>query len=85
MFSVYGVTGQTFRGTLEQLNRVPGVFAARHARASTAKAMNWARNSASRPAAPVMTRRPRARRAPPLTRRCCIAMWNAIRSATPGR
>lgn len=32
MFSVYGVTGQTFRGTLEQLNQVPGVFAARHAR-----------------------------------------------------
>ncbi len=32
MFSVYGVTGQIFRGTLEQLIQVPGVFAARHAR-----------------------------------------------------
>lgn len=32
MFSVYGVTGQTFRGVLEHLIRVPGVFAARHTR-----------------------------------------------------
>lgn len=32
MFSVYGVTGQTFRGTLEHLIQVPGAFATRHAR-----------------------------------------------------
>lgn len=32
MFSIHGVTGQTFRGTLEHLIQVPGVFAARHAR-----------------------------------------------------
>lgn len=32
MFSVHGVTGQTFRGTLEHLVQVPGVFAARRAR-----------------------------------------------------
>ncbi|MEW5966143.1 MAG: CBS domain-containing protein [Pseudomonadota bacterium] len=32
MFSIHGVTGQTFRGSLEHLIRVPGVFAARHAR-----------------------------------------------------
>lgn len=32
MFSVYGVTGQTFRGTLEHLIQVPGVYAARHGR-----------------------------------------------------
>lgn len=32
MFSVYGITGQTFQGTLEQLHQVPAVFAARRAR-----------------------------------------------------
>ncbi|MCL4471408.1 MAG: CBS domain-containing protein [Gammaproteobacteria bacterium] len=32
MFSVHGVSGQTFHGTLEQLIQVPGVVAARHAR-----------------------------------------------------
>lgn len=32
MFSVYGVTGSTFRGTLEQLVRVPGVIKSRNAR-----------------------------------------------------
>ncbi len=32
MFSVYGVTGSTFRGTLEQLVRVPGVIKSRDAR-----------------------------------------------------
>lgn len=32
MFSVHGITGQVFRGPLEQLNQVPGVLAARHAR-----------------------------------------------------
>lgn len=32
MFSIHGVTGQTFRGTLEHLVQVPGAFAARHAR-----------------------------------------------------
>lgn len=32
MFSIHGVTGQTFRGSLEHLIQVPGVFAARHAR-----------------------------------------------------
>ncbi|TSA40499.1 MAG: CBS domain-containing protein [Betaproteobacteria bacterium] len=32
MFSIYGVTGQTFRGPLEQLIRVPGVIRAHHAR-----------------------------------------------------
>jgi len=32
MFSIYGVTGQTFRGPLEQLIQVPGVIRARHAR-----------------------------------------------------
>lgn len=32
MFSIYGVTGQTFRGPLEQLIQVPGVIRAHHAR-----------------------------------------------------
>jgi acetoin utilization protein AcuB len=32
MFSIHGVTGQTFRGSLEHLIQVPGAFAARHAR-----------------------------------------------------
>lgn len=32
MFSIHGITGQTFRGTLEHLIQVPGAFAARHAR-----------------------------------------------------
>ncbi|HSW52777.1 MAG TPA: CBS domain-containing protein [Sulfuricaulis sp.] len=32
MFSIHGITGQTFRGSLEHLIQVPGVFAARHAR-----------------------------------------------------
>lgn len=32
MFSIYGVSGQTFHGTLEQLTQVPGVIRARHAR-----------------------------------------------------
>ena len=32
MFSVYGVTGQTFRGTLERLIAVPGLSAARNSR-----------------------------------------------------
>jgi len=32
MFSIHGVTGQTFRGSLEHLIQVPGVFASRHAR-----------------------------------------------------
>ncbi|MHB9117156.1 MAG: hypothetical protein ACYC2R_02635 [Burkholderiales bacterium] len=32
MFSIYGVTGQTFHGPLEQLIQVPGVIRARHAR-----------------------------------------------------
>lgn len=32
MFSVYGVSGPTFRGTLEDLSRVPGVLAARASR-----------------------------------------------------
>lgn len=32
MFSVYGVTGQTFRGSLETLKTVPGLTAARAAR-----------------------------------------------------
>jgi acetoin utilization protein AcuB len=32
MFSVYGVTGQTFRGTLERLIAVPGLSAARRSR-----------------------------------------------------
>lgn len=32
MFSIYGVTGQTFHGPLEQLIQVPGVVRARHAR-----------------------------------------------------
>ncbi|MCP5279167.1 MAG: CBS domain-containing protein [Thiobacillus sp.] len=32
MFSIHGVTGQTFRGSLEHLIKVPGAFAARHAR-----------------------------------------------------
>lgn len=32
MFSIYGVTGQTFHGTLEQLIQVPGVVRARHGR-----------------------------------------------------
>lgn len=32
MFSIHGVTGQTFRGTLEHLIQVPGTFAARNAR-----------------------------------------------------
>lgn len=32
MFSIYGVTGQTFHGPLEQLIQVPGVIRAHHAR-----------------------------------------------------
>lgn len=32
MFSIHGITGQTFRGSLEHLLQVPGAFAARHAR-----------------------------------------------------
>lgn len=32
MFSVHGVTGQTFRGSLEHLIQAPGAFAARHGR-----------------------------------------------------
>lgn len=32
MFSIHGVTGQTFRGSLEHLIQVPGVFAPRHGR-----------------------------------------------------
>lgn len=32
MFSIHGITGQTFRGSLEHLIKVPGAFAARHAR-----------------------------------------------------
>lgn len=32
MFSIHGVTGQTFRGSLEHLIQVPGAFAARNAR-----------------------------------------------------
>ncbi len=32
MFSVYGVTGQTFRGTLEEFQRVTGLFAGKPAR-----------------------------------------------------
>lgn len=32
MFSIHGVTGQTFRGSLEHLIRVPGAFAARNSR-----------------------------------------------------
>lgn len=32
MFSIYGVTGQTFHGTLEQLIQVPGVIRAHHGR-----------------------------------------------------
>ncbi|HUX64979.1 HPP family protein [Sulfuricella sp.] len=32
MFSIYGVTGQTFHGPLEQLIQVPGVMRAHHAR-----------------------------------------------------
>ncbi len=32
MFSIHGVTGQTFHGSLEQLIQVPGVIRARHAR-----------------------------------------------------
>lgn len=32
MFSIRGITGQTFRGSLEHLIQVPGVFAARNAR-----------------------------------------------------
>lgn len=32
MFSIHGVTGQTFRGTLEHLIRVPGALAARNGR-----------------------------------------------------
>ncbi len=32
MFSVYGVSGQTFRGTLEALPAVPGLTRARHVR-----------------------------------------------------
>ncbi|MDP2787556.1 MAG: CBS domain-containing protein [Pseudomonadota bacterium] len=32
MFSIHGITGQTFRGTLEHLIQVPGVMPSRHAR-----------------------------------------------------
>ena len=32
MFSIHGVTGQTFRGSLEHLIQVPGAFASRNAR-----------------------------------------------------
>lgn len=32
MFSLYGLSGQDFRGTLEQLTQLPGVTASRHAR-----------------------------------------------------
>jgi CBS domain-containing protein len=32
MFSIHGIAGQTFRGTLEGLIQVPGVFSTRHAR-----------------------------------------------------
>jgi len=32
MFSIRGITGQTFRGSLEHLIQVPGAFAARNAR-----------------------------------------------------
>jgi CBS domain-containing protein len=32
MFSLHGLSGQDFRGTLEQLTRLPGVTASRHAR-----------------------------------------------------
>ena len=32
MFSIHGITGQTFRGSLEHLVQVPGAIAARHAR-----------------------------------------------------
>lgn len=32
MFAIYGLSGQHFRGTLEQLSGLPGISAARHAR-----------------------------------------------------
>jgi CBS domain-containing protein len=32
MFSLYGLSGQNFRGTLEQLSALPGVTSSRHAR-----------------------------------------------------
>jgi len=32
MFSIHGITGQTFRGSLEHLIQVPGALASRHAR-----------------------------------------------------
>lgn len=32
MFSVHGITGQVFRGTIEHLNQVPGVVRSRYAR-----------------------------------------------------
>jgi CBS domain-containing protein len=32
MFSLYGISGQDFRGTLEQLSKLPGMTASRHVR-----------------------------------------------------
>ncbi len=41
MFSIHGVTGQTFRGSLERLIQVPGVFAKRSAPALNREEEDW--------------------------------------------
>lgn len=41
MFSVHGVRGQTFRGSLERLLEVPGVFPRRPARGPGREEENW--------------------------------------------
>ena len=41
MFSVYGVTGQVFSGTLEEMNRVRGMARARSSRPIDREDINW--------------------------------------------
>jgi acetoin utilization protein AcuB len=41
MFSVYGITGQVFSGTLEEMNRVRGMARARSSRPIDREDINW--------------------------------------------
>ena len=41
MFSVYGITGQVFNGTLEEMNRVRALARARSARAIAEDGEEW--------------------------------------------
>lgn len=45
MFSVYGITGQVFSGTLEEMNRVHGMARARSSRPIDREDINWQVNN----------------------------------------